>query len=136
MIRYENDCVGCDACYDCGLKHNKHMYCDECGDEIGLNDEFVDLDFEHLCHDCAIERELPDYLTLENTMAFADQYDDAQINEFLNAALTREQKDEALKACFLTLPKDKQEELLSWYVHYEGAEEFIDFVKEKENGKT
>lgn len=35
MIKYENDCVGCDLpCVNCGLKTNPHIYCDVCGEEI------------------------------------------------------------------------------------------------------
>lgn len=50
MINYENDCVSCDLpCVNCGLKHNPHLYCDGCGDEV---EELYKVDCEELCEEC------------------------------------------------------------------------------------
>ena len=50
MIRYENDCVGCDIpCIDCGRKRTPHYYCDKCGWEY---DTLYQYDDEQLCIDC------------------------------------------------------------------------------------
>lgn len=49
MKRYENDCVGCEVCVDCGRKKVLHLYCDKCGWE---NDGIYQFDDEELCIDC------------------------------------------------------------------------------------
>lgn len=50
MIRFENDCVGCDDCRSCGAKRVPHFYCDECDEEF-MPDELVRYGFgnEMLC---------------------------------------------------------------------------------------
>ena len=49
MIKYENDCVGCEDCRGCGLKRVPHFYCDKCKWE---SDVLYYLDDEELCIDC------------------------------------------------------------------------------------
>lgn len=34
MVVFENECVGCDHCANCGAKEVPHFYCDVCGDEF------------------------------------------------------------------------------------------------------
>ena len=49
MIRIENDCVECGIhCTNCGRKHTKHYYCDECGFE----EELFEYEDKQLCIDC------------------------------------------------------------------------------------
>ena len=54
MIRYENECCGCDApnypCrgYSCPLRHVPHLICDRCGDDV----EKLFLIHDDLCEDC------------------------------------------------------------------------------------
>ena len=52
MIRYENDCCGCDIpCIECGRKHNPHFYCDKCGEEFEPQ-ELSWVGDEMICDDC------------------------------------------------------------------------------------
>lgn len=59
MIRTENDCCGCAVpaypCLgdSCPLRHQKHYYCDSCGDEV---DKLYRLDGEELCESCVLGR--------------------------------------------------------------------------------
>lgn len=47
----ENDCVGCDIpCVDCGRKHVKHFYCDDCGDE----EQLYEYNGKQLCELCLL----------------------------------------------------------------------------------
>lgn len=55
MIKYENDCVGCDLpCLgsSCPNRNVPHYYCDECGDETTL----YDYDGEQLCSSCLLSK--------------------------------------------------------------------------------
>lgn len=49
MIKYENDCVGCEICTHCGRKKTPHYYCDQCKWE---DDTLYQYDDEQLCIDC------------------------------------------------------------------------------------
>lgn len=63
MIQFEDECVGCpQGCISCGRKHVPHFYCDNCGEEIDLDDLYKD-DDEMLCRDCILSRfqAKPDY---------------------------------------------------------------------------
>ena len=56
MIEYENECVGCPpeiGCLgdNCPYSHVKHLYCDECGDEVGT---LYDLDNSQYCEKCVL----------------------------------------------------------------------------------
>lgn len=59
MIRTENDCCDCAVpaypCLgdDCPLRHQKHYYCDSCGDEFG---KLYRIDGMELCESCVLER--------------------------------------------------------------------------------
>lgn len=59
MIRVENDCCGCAVpaypCLgdSCPLRHQKHYYCDSCGDEA---EKLYRLDGMDLCESCVLER--------------------------------------------------------------------------------
>lgn len=57
MIRFENDCVGCETCMSCGAKKVPHFYCDECDGEFEP-DELVRYGFgnEMLCAQCLFEQ--------------------------------------------------------------------------------
>lgn len=50
MVRYENDCNGCPDCIGCGRTNVKHVYCEECGGEIGTQafEAFNTI----MCEDC------------------------------------------------------------------------------------
>jgi len=52
MIYTQNDCVGCDHCENCGLKHAVHMVCDKCKDSF---DELYEYGDEQLCESCLLE---------------------------------------------------------------------------------
>lgn len=58
MVKYENDCVGCATdsfpCQGdgCPYRHSKHLYCDECGEDVDL---LYDVDGAELCEDCLLE---------------------------------------------------------------------------------
>lgn len=59
MIRIENDCCGCAVpaypCLgdSCPFRHQKHYYCDSCGDEV---ENLYRLGGMELCETCVLER--------------------------------------------------------------------------------
>lgn len=62
MIRYEDDCCGCDypTCSGCPYQTlQPHVYCDNCGEELGdyNYDDIEDAESysEHYCNDCFYE---------------------------------------------------------------------------------
>lgn len=78
MIRFENQCLGCEDlgmhCLGaaCGRRRVEVHYCDRCGEELG---DIYEVDGEELCGDCAgigleDEEEVCDPMT---------PFDDAQI---------------------------------------------------------
>ena len=52
MIRYENNCVGCDWCCNCGADHYAVLICDECGEEVPTLYEY---DGEQMCETCVLK---------------------------------------------------------------------------------
>ena len=58
MVKYENDCIGCAApgypCLgeSCRYRNVKHLYCDDCGDDV---DKLYCVDDQELCEDCLLE---------------------------------------------------------------------------------
>ena len=53
MIRYENECVGCETCLPfCNLKKVPRLYCDKCGAEA---ETLYWNDSRQLCEDCIWE---------------------------------------------------------------------------------
>lgn len=58
MIRVENDCCDCAVpaypCLgdSCPLRHQKHYYCDSCGDEV--DKLYYGISGKELCTDCAL----------------------------------------------------------------------------------
>lgn len=70
MIRYEDDCVNCEVCRNCGAKkRTPRIYCDECGVRLYSDDTVYMLPGKpHLCADCLLaivphmdgEKVLPD----------------------------------------------------------------------------
>ena len=56
MVKYENDCVDCGKpCLgdNCKYRNVKHLYCDECKDEVSKL--YVYIDGRQLCRECCIE---------------------------------------------------------------------------------
>lgn len=52
MVKYENDCVGCELpCLGdaCPYSNVPHYYCDKCGDDV---EELRDYYGEELCYAC------------------------------------------------------------------------------------
>lgn len=55
MLKYKNECVGCDLpCVDCGRKRIAHMYCDSCGEEADELYHMIDsaYDSQYICKSC------------------------------------------------------------------------------------
>ena len=57
MIKYENGCVDCPpemGCLgnSCRYKNVKHLYCDNCGEDV---EELYIIDGEELCEDCLLK---------------------------------------------------------------------------------
>lgn len=58
MVKYENECMNCATpgypCIGdiCPHSHAKHLYCDECGEDVDL---LYDVDGTELCEDCLLE---------------------------------------------------------------------------------
>lgn len=59
MIKIRNDCCGCAVpaypCLgdSCPLRHQKHYYCDSCGDEV--QELYYGISGKELCAECALE---------------------------------------------------------------------------------
>jgi hypothetical protein len=51
MVKYENQCVGCETCIGSSCKYLRVPvhYCDKCKWEL---DEVFDVDGQELCEDC------------------------------------------------------------------------------------
>lgn len=52
MIIYENECVGCDHCIECGNKKVLYLVCDECKEY----EQLYKYDDKELCIECIKER--------------------------------------------------------------------------------
>lgn len=56
MTEYENACVGCDYCVNCGATHTPYTVCDECGEDCReCGDSVYIYDGKELCEGCAQE---------------------------------------------------------------------------------
>lgn len=55
MIKYEDECVGCDTCIgnSCPNRNVKRCYCDKCKDEV---DTLYDVDGMQLCEYCTLKQ--------------------------------------------------------------------------------
>lgn len=59
MIKTHNDCCGCAVpaypCLgdSCPLRHQKHYYCDSCGDDV--EELYYGVSGRELCADCALK---------------------------------------------------------------------------------
>ena len=57
MTEYENACVGCDYCTNCGRAHSPFTVCDECGEDCrDCGDTVYEYDGKELCEVCAEEK--------------------------------------------------------------------------------
>ena len=54
MTEYENACVGCDYCVNCGAAHTPYTVCDECGEDC-RGGKVYEYDGKELCEGCAQE---------------------------------------------------------------------------------
>ena len=52
MIIYENECVGCDYCINCGRDKVPYLVCDECKEPAQL----YKYDYKELCIECIEKR--------------------------------------------------------------------------------
>lgn len=53
MVQYEDFCVDCpQGCINCGRKHTKVLYCDECKQE---SQELYEYEGQELCEECLLE---------------------------------------------------------------------------------
>ena len=102
MIKTENDCVGCDYCYNCGLKYSKHYYCDECGEEID-DDELIERDGGEYHADCWYDKlGYKETLTLENAEKFGEKNKKTvELNGFYAGCFSPAEIDEILKREYL-----------------------------------
>lgn len=123
MIKYENDCVGCERCYNCGAKETLHYYCDECGDEIGDDELYETLD-RHYHTDCWYNKlGYKETLTLENAEKYGEKNKTTfELNSFYTNGFTAAQIDEIIKREYLagTTEAERQNEI----------EDFADWDKE------
>jgi hypothetical protein len=62
VIKYENNCIGCDYCMQCGADHTPIYICDECGDEVNT---LYKLEGQQLCSSCVL-----------NSLPEVDEYDE------------------------------------------------------------
>lgn len=64
MIKFEDECVGCDLpCLGnvCNYKHVPHLYCDDCGSDVDIL--YTDNNSQ-LCVDCYLA--IADKITIED----------------------------------------------------------------------
>ena len=54
MTEYENACVGCDYCVNCGAAHTPYTVCDECGEDC-RGGKVYEYEGRELCEVCAEE---------------------------------------------------------------------------------
>ena len=57
MVKYEDQCVGCDFCIGAGCAYKEKVpvyYCDECKEEI--EDDVYDVDDKELCECCTLKK--------------------------------------------------------------------------------
>lgn len=108
MRKIENDCVGCDVCYNCGRKEVEYVYCDKCGESIG--DDFYEHDGGEYCYDCWLEaRGYDESLTEDNARLFGENNEeDITLNGFLSWLYTREEIEDILWADFEKAPAERQ----------------------------
>lgn len=97
MVKYENECVGCDVCYHCGAKRVAHYYCDDCGKE--LDDDYRESGSEILCDDCWYERlGFSDSITIENADIYGQKNTKTvELNGFWADGFSPEEINEILK---------------------------------------
>lgn len=55
MTEYENACVGCDYCVNCGATHTPYTVCDECGEDC-RGGKVYEYAGQELCEGCAEEK--------------------------------------------------------------------------------
>lgn len=59
MVKYEDECCGCATenypCVGsaCPNRHVKHLYCDECNDDV---EELYDFEGVQLCKECLLKK--------------------------------------------------------------------------------
>lgn len=73
MIKFENDCVGCEYCICCGKDHTPYLYCDKCEAQAG---ELFITDDGQLCEDClkgSFEK-----ITDENILEYVPEEDEEE----------------------------------------------------------
>jgi len=51
MVSYENECVGCETCVDCGRKRVKTISCDKCGLTTPV---LYDTEWGKICYTCLL----------------------------------------------------------------------------------
>lgn len=56
MTEYENACVGCDYCVNCGATHTPYTVCDECGEDCRVGGKVYEYEGQELCEVCAEEK--------------------------------------------------------------------------------
>ncbi len=102
MRRTENDCVGCDVCYNCGLKEAEHYYCDECGEEID-DEDLVERNGGDYHRDCWYDKlGYQETLTLENAEKWGEKNTkEVELNGYYAAYFDESEIEELLKREYL-----------------------------------
>lgn len=92
MTEYENACVGCDYCLNCGATHTPYTVCDECGEDCRVGGKVYKYEGQELCTVCTEEvvNRLWKELTFSDKMnGLCWEMDEFSCREGAEAALDR-----------------------------------------------
>lgn len=128
MRKIENECVGCDVCYNCGRKESEHLYCDICGEEI--DDDYYQRG-KDICEKCMFEsEEVNELITLDNVLLFgANDRQPVRLNHALYMIFDDDEIEEVLKRELESMPPEKLRAKLEWYVKESTSTDLKEFVE-------
>ena len=107
MTDYEDNCCGCDVCYNCGAKHSLVYICDECGEAIDPDEMIERGEDTHYHEECWYNKlGYKETLTLENAEKYGRKNKKAvELNGYYAEFYSAEEIDELIKRDYLASTK-------------------------------